>query len=616
MQAHAGCTLPPPGKGEGMQDYLVKEKWEEFQAIGRVPDDLRGEIAASWQRSAIVSPAQLKQAPILTDDQLDAIRKRSARFMRAALPAVQRAGNLLHRSANMILLCDPDGIVIDQFGDPATMDRGYENNLALGGRWSERDIGTNAIGIALQIGRPVQVIGAEHYSQEIHRWSCSATPVRDPVSGRLLGVVNVSWPAEMKRSAVTALSALLGHQAEIVLGQQLALERSRLAEIGQQSRIARGPVPLAVLDRNGQPVIASGSATNGFPDEALAAQLGTLLPDLLETAPEQLEQALTELESSLDVEVVCDGDDPIGLILGRRGSRTLRGRIMTELDEIAAIGQVMRDICVNAKRLAQGRVPLLIEGEAGVGKTTLAMAMHRAGPNAGRPFEVLDCSVLTDDRLRAEMGPGGLADRLTLSGGTLCLDRPGAASPEVQKLLPALLERLDLVSEVRIVALCVFSLYEAMTAGQFPGDLYFRLAGARLSIPPLRERRDEMLPTLRLVERKKWPDERRLDFTASAQERLIAYHWPGNLREMENLIGMLRVMAPGGRVDHRILPREFHQPQRAGGPTLRDAEHARIIEALDRSQGNLTQAARRLGIARSTLYLKMDSYGISRPQRG
>lgn len=138
-----------------MPNSVSKQDWENFRAIGRVPEAARTEIVESWRRSSRVATAGLTRAPLLDDTQLHEARACAARFMRAAQPAAQKAGLLLNRSGNMILLCNPEGVIVDEVGDPSTLEMGRENHLHAGGRWLENDIGTNAIGMALLTGRPV-----------------------------------------------------------------------------------------------------------------------------------------------------------------------------------------------------------------------------------------------------------------------------------------------------------------------------------------------------------------------------------------------------------------------------------------------------------------------------
>ena len=141
-----------------------RKEWEDFRATGRLSGDTRQEIRDSWLRSARMARLNVKRAPGIDEYQLTALDGQVRRLLASARPAMIKAGHLLKQSGNMILISDAQGVVLEQTGDPATLDMGRENNLYRGGRWAEDDVGTNAIGMALRTGLPVQVIGAEHYS--------------------------------------------------------------------------------------------------------------------------------------------------------------------------------------------------------------------------------------------------------------------------------------------------------------------------------------------------------------------------------------------------------------------------------------------------------------------
>lgn len=597
-----------------MPNSVSKQDWENFRAIGRVPETARAEIIESWQRSTRVAGAALKQAPLLDETQLHKARARAGRFMRAAHPATQKAGYLLNRSGNMILLCDPEGIVIDQVGDPSTLDMGRENHLHMGGRWLEDDIGTNAIGMALRTGLPVQVFRAEHFCEEIQRWSCSATPVCDPVTGHIAGVIDVSWPADSVRSDAGALSAMLGVQAETMLRQLLLAEREKLMEIANLRRLRRGSAPMAMLDRYGLNVLSTDNFLRFCDDDGALHQLRSVMPDLLDQPEEELVSSVQELLPGMDLEVMRDGGGGIGLLLSKRQSRSVLSRSPLELEGMAQAGQVLAQICSQAGRLAPLQLPVLIEGETGAGKSTLAEAIHRAGPDPDRPFVRLDCSLLTAEGLRRDMADG-FVEQLSAGGGTLCLESPAACPPDAQKLLLGLVEQISLAG-MRVISTSARCLSDETRAGRFRSDLYYRIAVARIGLVPLRERRDEIVPHLRAIVRQKTVSGRSLNFTNTALAAITAHDWPGNLREMSNLVDLLLAVAPNGLIDHRTLPQEFHRSPDRSGDTLRDGERAQILDAINLARGNMTEAARRLGIARSTLYLKLDAYRIARPRRG
>ncbi len=597
-----------------MPNSVSKKDWENFRAIGRVSDAARAEIVESWRLSSEALQLPLTRAPQADDAQLLRAQARASRFLLAARPAVRNTGYLLNRSGNMILLCDPQGIVIDQAGDPATLEMGRENHLHTGGRWLEDDIGTNAIGMALRTGLPVQVFQAEHFLEEIQRWSCSAMPVRDPVTQRIVGVIDVSWPANKSHSDTGALPAMLGVQAETMLRQLHLIEREKLTEFVDLRRLRRGNAPMAVLDRYGLDVLSSENVQQMSDHEGALQQLRKVLPDLLNQPEEDLANSINTLLPGVDLEVMRDGDEGIGILLSKRQNRGHPLPRPLDLETMAQVGQVMAQACSQASRLAPLQLPVLIQGETGVGKATLAQAIHRGGPFPNRPCVMLDCSQLTADGLRRDLADG-LIGQLSRSGGTLYLKSPASCPFDAQKLLLSLVEQV-VQAGMRLISTSARDLSDEMRAGRFRSDLYYRIAVARIDLVPLRDRRDEIQPHLRAIAQQKAVPGRSLSFTKSALAAITAYDWPGNLREMNNLMELLQAVAPNSLIDHRGLPPEFHRRPDRPGDTLRDSERAQILEAIDQSQGNMTKVARRLGIARSTLYLKLDTHRIERPQRG
>lgn len=605
-----------------MAASITKRDWEEFMAVGRVPPSVRELVLQSWQRSAQSGVMGLKRAPKLAEAELGALREQSRRLRRAARGALEKAGYLLNHTGNMLLLCDRAGVVLDVAGDTSTQARGRENHLHLGGSWSEGAIGTNAIGTSIRLLRPVLLNGVEHFCEEIQRWNCAATPISDPATGRLLGVVDISWPEGVEQANAAALSATLALQIESDLGRQMAHDREALIERLQMRRLRRGSEPMLVMDRAGADVFATEDFARFCADDRALAALRRRVPDLIDLPPHHLAEQLSDCLPGTDLEVVAQGEEAIGVMLSLRRARP-RAEAGAELTRIGRIGAETGRICAQAQRLAATRIPILIEGEAGTGKSFLAQAIHRASAQAAGGFEMLDCSSLTAEALRADLAGGTrraeLLDRLAREGGVLCLDHPGATPPEVQKLLLGLIEDLTLRNPegLRLLSICSRTLYRAMQAGEIRPDLYYRVAAARLSIAPLRSRREEIVPSLKMIAaRHAEQGGRELRFTSGALAVLEGYDWPGNLREMSNLVAMLDALSPTGLIDERTLPPEIRSGQPEGEETLRDVEKSEILEAVEAAQGNLTEAARRLGIARSTLYLKLDAYGIARPRKG
>ncbi len=597
---------------------ISKADWENFRAVGRVPPSIREVVLQSWKRSSRLATASPKHAPMLAPDDLHTTRIHARRLRQAAHAALSKADFLLRQSGNMMLLCDQDCVVLDAAGDSDIIARGRENHLHLGGKWSESAIGTNAIGTAIHLGRSVQVDGPEHFCEEIQRWNCAASPVKDPGTGQLLGVVNISWSAGQKQPGSTALSSAFALQVESELAHRLAQDRQLLLQYLHQRRLSE---PVLLLDRTGAEIFSSDSFAR-LPDLSQAlAELRHRLPQLIERGADHVAEALAGHLPDAALDVIEPRADAIGLVISLKSPTRRRKAEKLDLAQLSRTGATMAELVAQAQRLLDTSLPILIEGETGTGKASLARAMHeasRAIPDAPAPasgrFTLLECALLSDEALREDMARG----QLPFDGGTLCLDSPGRASPAVQKLLLSVIEMAERAG-CRVITLASRSLFRMMQDGTLHRELYYRIAGARLTIPPLRERPDEIPLYLQaiLTRHRLENGGRELRFTAGAMTVLRAHSWPGNLREMQNLVSALSALSRSALIDARDLPPEIARPDgNAPGreDNLHDVEKAEIIAALDATAGNMTEAARRLGIARSTLYLKLEAYGITRPR--
>ncbi|WP_449042587.1 sigma-54-dependent Fis family transcriptional regulator [Paracoccus sp. (in: a-proteobacteria)] len=590
---------------------ISKSDWESFRAVGRVPPSIREVVLQSWKRSSKLAMASPKYAPMLAPDDLHTTRTRARRLRQAAQAALSKADFLLRQSGNMLLLCDHDCVVLDAAGDSDTIARGRENHLHLGGKWSETAIGTNAIGTAIHLGRSVQVDGPEHFFEEIQRWNCAASPIKDPGTGQLLGVLNISWSAGQKQPGSTALSSAFALQVESELAHRLAQDRQLLLQCLHQRRLSE---PVLLLDRTGAEIFSSGEFAHAPEFSQALAGLRQRLPELIELGADRAAEALAGHLPDAALDVIEPRADAIGVVISLKARRARRKPEALDLAQLGRTGATMAELVAQAQRLLDTSLPILIEGETGTGKATLARAMHDAAPaaRAGR-FTMLECALLSDEGLRADMARGALA----LDGGTLCLDSPGRASPAVQKLLLSVIETAERAG-CRVITLASRSLFQMMQDGSLHRELYYRIAGARLTIPPLRDRPAEIPLYLQaiLARHRQENGGRELRFTASAMAVLRAHSWPGNLREMQNLVSAQSALSRSALIDARDLPPEIGRPptEPLREDSLLDVEKAEIIAALDTTAGNMTEAARRLGIARSTLYLKLDAYGIARPR--
>lgn len=282
---------------------------------------------------------------------------------------------------------------------------------------------------------------------------------------------------------------------------------------------------------------------------------------------------------------------------------------------------------------ARSDSPVLILGETGTGKELVARSLHLFSRRRNRPFVPVNCGALTETLLESELFghergafTGAVASRKGLfeqaEGGTLFLDEITETSPGFQvKLLRVLQEgevrpvggsRLIKVN-VRIVAATNRNLQSALDEGRLRQDLYYRLSVVQLEVPPLRERRED-IPRLANHFLRRVSDQLRrpLRLTDAALERLLEYDWPGNVRELENAVERVAVLKTDAVIDADDFA--FLSPPRTGAELglneLDLAEREKIVEALRQARGNKTEAARRLGIERKSLYRKARRLGI------
>jgi two-component system response regulator HydG len=315
-------------------------------------------------------------------------------------------------------------------------------------------------------------------------------------------------------------------------------------------------------------------------------------------------------------------------------------RVARDVDEplgIVAKSPSMRQLIDLARRVAKVDSTVLLTGESGSGKERIARLVHEESTRAAGPFIAVNCGAITETLLESELFghargafTGATADRPGLfeaaNSGTLLLDEVGEVSPGMQvKLLRALQEReIRRVGEnknrrvdVRIVAATNRDLAHGVASGAFRQDLYYRLKVLELHVPPLRERRDDVLPLARvLLADAALRMKRKISSLApSATDQLLRYEWPGNVRELENAMERAVALARGSRVELEDLPEEIRRasplPTATNGKVrpLNEIEKEYILAALDLNGGNQTHTAEQLRIGSATLYRKLKSYG-------
>jgi transcriptional regulator with GAF, ATPase, and Fis domain len=308
-----------------------------------------------------------------------------------------------------------------------------------------------------------------------------------------------------------------------------------------------------------------------------------------------------------------------------------------------------KEVLRQVGRVASSETTVLITGESGTGKEVVSHLIHQGSPRARRPFVAINCAALPEQLLESELFghekgafTGAVATKIgrleQAAGGSLFLDEIGEMSPLVQaKLLRVLQERefqrlggtRTLRADVRLIAATNRDLAAAIAQGQFREDLYYRLAVFEISIPPLRDRPEDvlLLADTFLEDLGRTMGRRADGISRDARDWLLAYPWPGNARELRNAIERAILLCDGGLITRDHLPAAVGRPEEArgaqvngsldpaaplppGGIDLDDVERSLVEKALKQTRGNKSKASRLLGLTRAQLYSRIEKYGL------
>ncbi len=461
--------------------------------------------------------------------------------------------------------------------------------------------------------------------------------------------------AAVSLGGVMMLVQVVQHTTERVLCTHAYFE-ARLDEEGRRrTRDRRTPFAvLAVRIEGKRPADVQRTLTSKLgPLDAVAAYAPNEYEILLlDAAPSRAEAVADELRNDLArldlaarvglANFPGDGLTSQTLIAAARAS--LEGRVVQEPSPVVVEDEAMKALYNMVERVARGTITVLLTGETGTGKEVLAEALHAASPRRQGPMVRINCAALSESLVESELFgyvkgafTGALQDKRGLieagAGGTVLLDEVGELPATTQAKLLRVLEtgRLrriggieDRAVDVRFVAATNRDLLAEVDRGLFRSDLYYRLGGVNLHVPPLRDRPTEIRP---LVERFVVDASRELGIPPlvvdeAAMKLLAEYRWPGNIRELKNTVERAVLLADD-RITVTQLPAEKMTAKWSTAPTEkprgsnpeRDAARKRIEDALAACAGNQTRAAELLGVSRQTLANWLDRYSIPRPRR-
>ncbi|AFQ52190.1 sigma-54-dependent Fis family transcriptional regulator [Burkholderia cepacia] len=611
-------------------------------------------VRASWQRSGAAGliETQYIRPPVVSRDDILAAKDRNCKLLKYGEPSVENSYEQVAGTCSVVLLADATGTILSSRGDDEFM-LGEQGRFFLPGVcWSERVAGTNAIGTCLANRAPISIDMAEHYLIQYRSLCGSAAPVFDS-GGRIVGAI-----AAYSTNTATQLHTLAFIRTVAILIENRMLAR----EMANEIIISFHPIAehigtikqgIVVFGHNGR-LLGLNSAARSIlhidSQEEVTSRFAELfafdfsLESLVEKVHASGNCQFTALlrdgrEVTLVVSIGAASDSASSHqravttqpLSSQSSSRAKREHfLLKDLD--LGDPQIQRAI-LKASMILGSDIPLLIEGESGVGKEVFSAAFHNSGPRNGGPFVAVNCAAIPEGLIESELFgyeegaftgakkkgyPGKI---LQANRGTLFLDEIGDMPISLQtRLLRVLQERQvtplgsthNTPVDVSIVCATHRSMRAEIAAGRFREDLYYRLNGLRIHLPALRERKDIDRLIDFVIETESGG--RRIDVAPNIRSALRTHPWPGNIRQLQMVLRTaLAILGNGNHLELQHLPDEFLQSEESsdfsiGTARCGDLAHIELEamrRAVDTAGGNMSEAARTLGISRKTLYRKL-----------
>jgi len=627
-------------------------------------DLLRREILASKARCRQygIDPSQTQNLDQvrLSEEQLADRMTQNEVFLRVATAQVKEIYQFVAGAGFAAVIADRDGYLLKVIGDGPVLEKLAAGNCAPGYRWTERDVGTSATSLVLERKIPVQIREDEHYCKRGHGFTCSACPVFG-VNNKLAGVIALSGEVDQVHP----------HTLGMVITAAKAIENQMRIENTSEKLLLQNNYMNAIIEAIDSGVIAVDR--NG-----IIAQINSNGKRILQRREDIEGRHLSEvLGTQIDVkQILYDGSGYRDQEIFVRGSRRdmhlmntakpifdLEGQVQgiiivfNEIDrirnlvnkmagtqarftfeDIIGVSPVLQDAKNLAMLAAQSSSSVLLMGETGTGKELFAQAIHNQSERRALPFVAINCGAIPRELIESELfgyvegaftgaRKGGRPGKFELaSGGTILLDEIGDMPQDMQVKLLRVLQTGEVLRigehkpirvDLRIIAATHWNLKDEVEKMNFREDLFYRLNVFPIQIPPLRERTEDiMLLAKRILDRcSRLLKKEGLKFSPEAERFLCRYHWPGNIRELENVVERAVHLVTGQTIEPEFLslpvePDKKHGLAQDNGYLLSKAERQTIQDTIEKADFNVSRAAKMLGITRATLYKKIKKYDI------
>lgn len=631
----------------------IKERWLAYVNNGIASKEINQDILNSWERCRKMKVNHLAGYGTTAKESVlkGSISKRQD-LIELSRPIMENVFEMVKSTSYSVVLTDENGIIIDLIINKDIMDIHSSLNFVKGSLWDEKSVGTNAIGTCLAINKPIQVIGAEHYCEYHHKWTCSAAPIHNS-KGEIIGSFDISGRAEDVQTHTFGIAA---SSANCIEKQLVISESYNLVDTTFDS-ILDG---IMVIDNNLRIVKINNKIPELFHMEekdVFNININKILngvdieKNIFEKKNKLGFSDMTisidnkKIECSLNISPLIEGKVVTGAVILMKEAKQVIKEVSKlagfkanyTFDNIITVNDKMLEIINTAKKISKTSCSVLIEGESGVGKELYAQSIHNESQRKNGPFIAINCSAIPKELFESELFgyesgsftgamKGGRPGKFELArGGTIFLDEIGEIPLEVQPKLLRVLDNNKIVRiggtyerdlDVRVISATNRNLLDEVTKGSFRQDLYFRLNVINLRIPPLRNRKEDILELAGYFLKSLNDENRGINktktFSHAFENKLMEHEWTGNVRELKNIIQRAYYMTEGEVIRNVALPvrNAVKQSKEAVSLNLKDIERDSIMQALSFNNRNVLKAARDLNISKATIYRKIKAYSI------
>lgn len=649
--------------------------WEKFIETGEITENINSEITDAWKRCAAarVDPLAGRSQFILDNVKMQEVLEEHRELIDLARPFMNNLYKFVAGSGFIVLLCDEHGYIMTTVGDRDVNGDTDELNFQTGALWTEEEIGNNGVGTSLVMRRPFQVTGFEHFCRKHHKWTCSGSPIFNE-DREMIGILEMSGPVEKTHlhtlGMVVAAAEAIEHQMHIHRqNRELIMLNKRMYSI--LNSVSDGVI---IIDSFGK-ITHTNPALERILDRRLDLR-GKAIENLMENTL-VIRDMLVSGKGFKDVELTIRNGTTLSCLASGEVLRDEQGHITGasifidtiknvhslvnrfsgaqatfEFEDIVGESEELMEAIRIGTRAAVSDSNVLLQGDSGTGKEIFAQAIHNRSSRANFPFVAINCGAIPRELLDSELfgyvegaftgaKKGGRPGKFEMaSGGTLFLDEIADLPLAKQVALLRVLQERKIMRiggnrvipvDVRIICATNKNLLELVKKGQFRQDLYYRLNVISITLPPLKNRREDINLLLNHFLQ---TYSKRMGMPTPVIEPQVLhylenYGWPGNVRELQNVVERMLNIAGGNKLTMGHLPPEVMpqsnyaepEPIDIPVPTLEEErkrikeiqaqqETEEIISLLAACGGNVSEVARRLGISRNTLYRKMRQYNI------